>query len=334
MITLGPCAVIAEIGVNHNGDPVLAHELIDMAAGAGADYVKFQTFSTVALAAEATPLATYQRGAGARSQNEMLAALELPKCVWQDLAAHAAERGLVFVSTPFDRASADLLDEMGVPLFKVPSGEITNLPFLRDLAARGRPLLVSTGMSTLEEVRAALDTVAEAPTVGLLHCVSAYPAPLHACNLRAIVTMREEFNVPVGWSDHTDGTISALGAIALGAAILEKHLTKDRSLPGPDHAASATPSEFADYVHAVRSLEVALGDGIKKPAPDEHDVAIAARRSWFTARQVEPGVALRADDLVALRPGTGISPAINLIGRVPRVQLAPGALVREKELDG
>ncbi len=327
-----PCAVIAEVGVNHDGDPELAHQLIDVAAAAGADYVKFQTFRTDAVLAADAPVAAYQRSTGATTQQDLVRRLELPVAVWAELAAHATEAGVTFISTPFDTGSADLLEEIGAPLFKVPSGELTNLGLLRDLARRGRPLLVSTGMSTLDEVATALDAVAAAPEVSLLHCVSAYPAPVEQANLRAIVTMRERFGVPVGWSDHTEGSLTALGAVALGASVLEKHITLDRTRPGPDHAASADPDGFAAYVRDVRALEAALGDGVKRAMPVEADVRSVARRSWHARRDLAPGTTLAPDDVIALRPGTGIAPTIELAGRTVARPVAAGAALAPDDL--
>ncbi len=317
----GPCFVIAEAGVNHDGDPERAHRLVDAAADAAADAVKFQTFDAAALAAADAPLAEYQRAAAsvASGQREMLARLALPRDAWPALAAHARERGIVFLSSPFDAGSADLLEDVGVPAYKVPSGELTNHPFLALLAGKGRPLLVSTGMADIREVAAALDVIAAAgdPPVALFHCVSSYPAASADANLRAMGTLRAAFGIPTGWSDHTTGLEMPIAAVALGADLLEKHLTLDRSLPGPDHRASLEPGEFGAMVAGVRAVREALGSGVKVPTAAELETAAVARKSLHWGRDLDGGTVVRAEHLVALRPGTGLSPARlrDLVGR-------------------
>jgi N,N'-diacetyllegionaminate synthase len=275
--------------------------------------VKFQTFRTDALVSAAAPKARYQveTTGGAESQQAMLARLELGPDAHAMLRDHAVARGLVFFSTPFDEASADLLDRLGVELFKVPSGEVTNLPLLRHVAAKGRPVLLSTGMSTLDEVAAAVETIRVAgdPPLAILHCVSAYPAPVEDTNLRAMDTLRARFGRPVGLSDHTLGIEIALAAVARGAAVLEKHLTLDRALPGPDHRASLEPTDFAALVRGVRAIERALGDGNKRPMPSELDTRAVARRSLVAARSLPAGHRLTRDDVAIKRPGTGLAPA-------------------------
>jgi sialic acid synthase SpsE/CMP-N-acetylneuraminic acid synthetase len=308
-----PVFVIAEAGVNHNGDPELAGRLVDAAAAVGADAVKFQTFDPDALAASGAPTAAYQRRAGvaATDQREMLARLALPTEAWADLAARAQSRGLVFLSTPFDEGSADLLADLGVPAFKVGSGELTNTPFIARLALRGRPLLISTGMADMIEVAAAVDAVravADVP-VALFHCVSAYPAEPADANLHAIETMRRAFACPVGWSDHTAGTKLALAAVALGATLVEKHLTLDRGMAGPDHRASLEPDAFRSMLTGIRAVEAALGSGEKVPAESELDVARVARRSLHWHASYPIGHVVRPADFDARRPGTGLSPA-------------------------
>lgn len=310
-----PCLVIAEVGVNHNGDVALAHRLIDEAAAAGADAVKFQTFDPGLLVSREAAAAPYQsRATGATCQRLMLDGLVLPPAAWPELAAHARERGLIFLSTAFDLESADLLLDLRVPAFKVPSGELTNLPFIRALADLGLPLLLSTGMGTLGEVTAAVDAAAAAPALCLLHCVSAYPAPVADANLRAIVTMRERFRAPVGWSDHTEDPTTAVGAVVLGAALLEKHLTLDRRMPGPDHAASSDPVQFTSYVAAVRAISQALGDGVKSARRSEEENRVHARRGLHAARALRRGHLLDAADVVALRPALGLPPGTALEG--------------------
>ena len=323
-----PAFVIAEAGVNHNGDPALARALIDAAADSAADAVKFQTFRTSALTSRTAPKAAYQieaTGAG-ESQSEMLMRLELSTETLRALQAHAAARGIVFFSTPFDEASADTLAALGVPMFKVPSGEITNLPLLRHIAAKGKPIILSTGMSTLDEVEqalAAIGNVADVP-VAILHCVSAYPAPVGEVNLRAMDALRDRFGRPVGLSDHTLGLEIALAAVARGAAIVEKHLTLDKNLPGPDHRASLEPAEMAALVRGIRNIEAALGDGVKRPMPSELDTRRVARKSLVAARALRAGEELVKDAVAVKRPGTGISPAEleRALGRRVRRDLA------------
>ena len=323
-----PVFVVAEAGVNHNGDPDLARRLVDAAADAGADAVKFQTFRAEALVSRYAPKARYQAVAtgGEESQLDMLARLELGPEQHAELRARAVTRGTVFFSTPFDEASADALDALGVPCFKFPSGEITNLPFLRHVASKGRPIILSTGMSTLDEVAAAVAAVRAARDVplALLHCVSAYPAPAAEMNLRAMDALRERFGCPVGLSDHTLGLEVALAAVARGAAIVEKHLTLSKTLPGPDHKASLDPGEMAALVRGIRIVESALGDGDKRPMPSEFDTRRVARKSLVAARPLRAGERLAADAVAIKRPGTGIPPAelARALGRTLRRDVA------------
>jgi N,N'-diacetyllegionaminate synthase len=327
-----PCFVVAEAGVNHNGRPDLAHRLVEAAAAAGADAVKFQTFRPEALVAAGAAAAPYQRARGATAQDDMLRSLVLPASAWGDLAGHAAEHGLLFLSTAFDEASAAIVADLGVPALKIPSGELDNLPFIRQLAAHRLPLLISTGMGTLDEVAAAIDAARAAPGVALFHCVTAYPAPPLDANLRAIPTMRERFRVPVGWSDHTPGSTTAVAAVALGATLLEKHLTTDRALPGPDHAASADPDQFAAYIRDVRDTEGALGDGVKRPAASEEENRVHARRSLHATHDLAPGDVLGAGDVVALRPATGIAPGTDVSGRTIVRPVPAGAPITGDDL--
>lgn len=315
-----PVLVIAEVGVNHDGEREQALALIDAAAEAGADAVKFQTFKADALVTEDAPLAEYQRRSQAQSgQAEMLRRLELGEDDFAALAAHARERGLLFLSTPFDEASAAVLDRIGVPAIKTGSGELTNLPFLAALAARGLPMIVSTGMATLEEVRAAVEAIRAAgdPPLALLHCVSSYPAPAEQANLRAIGTLAGAFGLPTGWSHHCLEDEVALAAVAHGACMVEAHLTLDRALPGPDHAMSMEPGAFGALVRGIRLVEAALGDGRKVPQPVERDVAAVARRSVVTARALRAGEPLALADLTTKRPSGGLDPARipGLVGR-------------------
>lgn len=326
-----PCFIIAEAGVNHNGSVDMAHELIDAAADAGADAVKFQTFDPAALTTPDAPKAAYQlETTGAQqSQQEMLQGLVLPQDAYPALLNHAITRGLLFLSTPFDQGSADFLDSLGVTAFKVSSGDLNNLPFLRVLASKGKPLLISTGMATLEEVMQAFIAISGTP-LAFFHCVSNYPAAPVDCNLLAMETLRRTFLCPVGWSDHTQDIHISLAAVALGAQLLEKHFTLDRTLPGPDHRASLEPAELRHLIAAARDVEGARGDGIKQPALAEANTAAVARRSLFWAVDLPAGSIASRDSFVILRPGTGLPPAAmdTLAGqRVTRAVLA-GSLVR------
>jgi N-acetylneuraminate synthase/N,N'-diacetyllegionaminate synthase len=339
----GACFVIAEAGVNHDGDPDRAHRLVDAAADAAADAVKFQVFDPAAVAGAEAPLADYQRdgrgaaGAPTGGQRAMLEGLALPVAAWPSLRDHALDRGLVFLATPFDPASADLLLDLGVRAMKVASGELTNLPFLARLASFGLPMLVSTGMAEMHEIAAALETIRDggAP-VCLLHCVSAYPAPPGEANLRAIPTLRSAFGVPVGWSDHTPGDEAPIAAVALGASLVEKHLTLDRGLPGPDHRASLEPAELAAMIRSIRTVEAMLGSGEKRRTPSEGPIAAVARRSMHWAADIPAGTSIGPDDIVMLRPGTGLAPGrlFEVIGRRTTRPTRAGTIVDGADIEG
>jgi len=307
-----PCYIIAEAGVNHNGDLALAHKLIDAAVDARADAVKFQTFLPERLVSSLGGKAAYQKtttGAD-ESQLEMLRRLSFAAKDFAELKWYCEARRITFLSTPFEDESVDLLERLDVPAFKLSSGEITYLSFLRYVAAKGRPIILSTGMSTLVEVERGVAVIRDArcTDLALLHCVSAYPAEAGECNLRAMQTLSDAFQVPVGFSDHTLGKAVPISAAALGAHVIEKHLTLDRNLPGPDHRASLQPDEFATMVADIRMVQLALGDGIKRPQPSEADSARAARKSLVATRDLAPGTVLAADMIEILRPGTGIAP--------------------------
>jgi len=331
-------AIIAEAGVNHNGDPALALRLIDVAAEAGADCVKFQTFRADKLAAESAPKAAYQTAAtpAGESQLAMLRRLELPESAWSAIAARCAQRGIEFLSTPFDADSADLLQRLGVRRFKISSGEVTNLPFLAHVARYGKPVLLSTGMADLDEVRAALTTLTGAGSgpVTLLHCVTDYPADPADVNLQAMGTMRREFGTAVGWSDHTLGNEIAFAAVALGASVIEKHFTLDRSLPGPDHAASLDPGQLAALVQGVRKIEAALGDGKKAPTARELANRSVVRRSLVAAIDIRQGAAITEAMIALRRPGNGLPPSDrpSLIGRRATRDIPAGTLLSREML--
>lgn len=316
-----PCFVIAEAGVNHNGNLDMAFRLVDAALQAEANAVKFQIFISEQVVSATAPKAAYQREAtgGTESQLEMVKKLELPPHVFKEIQSYCQSVGILFLSTPFEETSADVLESLGVPAFKIPSGEITNFPFLKHVARKHRPMIVSTGMADLEEVRDAVEVIRNCGNADLilLHCVSNYPAKPANVNLRAMKTLADTFSVPVGFSDHTVGLEIALAAAALGASVIEKHLTLDKTLAGPDHRASLEPEEFAAMVRGIRSVESALGDGRKRPSPDELDTAAVARKSLVSTRSMSQGTILSKDDIAIRRPGTGLAPALRLelVGR-------------------
>src|ERR1035441_8611952 len=328
-----PCFIIAEAGVNHNGDIKLAKKLIDCAVDSLADAVKFQTFKADRLVSEGAPKADYQaRTTGdSESQLQMLRRLELSELAHRELMRYCRKRGIIFLSTPFDESCADFLSRLGVSAFKIPSGEITNLQFLRHLAVFGRPMILSTGMATLGEVESAIRTVLAAGNsdLALLHCVSNYPADPKDVNLRAMQTMAAAFGLPVGFSDHTMGSEVAIAAAALGACIIDKHFTLDRALPGPDHQASLEPQELSVMVRSIRNVEAALGHGRKEPVPGEADTAAVTRKSLVAARDIPRGTLLTEAMLALKRPGTGLPPATlsYVLGRKTRHRIIAGTLI-------
>ena len=330
--------VIAEAGVNHCGELRTAHGLIDVAADAGVDAVKFQTFDPSRLVTRSAPKAAYQvANTGTReSQYEMLDALMLKREWHAELMQHAADRGLIFLSSPFDEKSAEFLVNLGMASIKLPSGELTNLLFLDRVSQFGVPLLLSTGMATMTEVGLALNTLRQhrAP-VALFHCVSNYPSDARESNLRAMGTMRANFRVPVGWSDHTIGWDVTVASVALGADLIEKHFTLDRSLPGPDHQASLEPEELKTMMIAVRRANEAIGDGVKLPTAKERQLAKTVRKSLYAARALERGTVLTRDDIVALRPANGLSAsrALDVLGRPLKRGLQAGEPLPKGDLE-
>lgn len=305
-----PPFIIAEVGVNHNGDMDTARRLIDVAAAAGADAVKFQTFRADALVQRGAPQAEYQaRNAPDEDQWSMLKRYELSETQHVRLKAHAEEREVLFISSPFDEDAADLLGRIGVEAYKIPSGELTNTPFLRHVASKGKPMIISTGMADMREVLEAQDAVGGCPHV-FLHCTSDYPAPVEHLNLRAMDTLQRATGVPVGYSDHSEGVTAAPAAVALGACILEKHITLDRSMPGPDHRASIEPPALETYVAAAHAAFQMRGDGIKQPVHAEMSTRSAARKSLRYAHDLDASALLGAQDLVARRPGDGLPPSM------------------------
>ncbi|WFN35004.1 N-acetylneuraminate synthase [Methanogenium sp. S4BF] len=307
-----PCFIIAEAGVNHNGDVALAKKLIDAAFEAGADAVKFQTFKAENIVTPTAEKAEYQkmRTGTSESQYEMIKKLELSEADFWDLSEYAKNAGILFLSTPFDEESVDLLDEIGVPAFKIPSGEITNFPLLKKIAQKSIPIILSTGMATLGEVEESVNYLKKygAEEIILLHCTTSYPAPVKSVNLRAMDTLRCAFQIQVGYSDHTEGITVPIAAVAKGACVIEKHFTLDKTLPGPDHKASLDPQELTMMVKAIRDVEHALGNGIKGPNDEEKSIKTVSRRSIVAKRDLKEGDILTEEDLTIKRPGTGIEP--------------------------
>jgi N,N'-diacetyllegionaminate synthase len=308
--------IIAEAGVNHNGDICLARQLVDAAADAGADCVKFQTFVADKLVTTHAKKADYQiqtSGAG-ESQHAMIRKLELTREMHEVLIGHCKSRGIRFFSTGFDPESIDMLVELGLNSFKIPSGEITNLPYLRHVGQYGNPVILSTGMASMDEVEAALDVLQQEGTpldsITVLHCNTEYPTPIVDVNLRAMLAIRDTFGVQVGYSDHTSGIEVAIAAVALGASVIEKHFTLDRNLPGPDHKASLEPDEFKAMVAAVRNLEKAMGDGIKRPSASELKNIPIVRKSLVATCAIREGEVFSEANLTVKRPGTGLSPML------------------------
>ncbi len=322
-----PCYVIAEAGANHNRDLDVARRLIEAAADAGADAVKFQTYSGRTLYSTKTPRFDYLGELGAKPAHELLEEIALPR-EWQPLLAeHCRDRGIEFLSSPFDRQAVDELDAIGVAALKIASFELVDLGLVAYAASTGRPLILSTGMCTLAEIDDAVQAArsAGATQIALLQCASLYPAPAHVMNLRAIPALAQAFGVPVGLSDHTLGVHIAPAAVALGAQLIEKHFTLDRTMLGPDHPFAVEPKELAELVTHVRDIEVALGDGVKRgPAPEEAaEMYTKARRSLVAACAIPAGTMITAAMLCVKRPGTGIAPKLQeaVVGRVARVDI-------------
>ena len=306
--------IIAEAGVNHNGDINLARKLVDVAADAGADFVKFQTFTADKLVTKSAEKADYQNQTTdeEESQHAMLHKLELSRETHEALIEHCKLRGIQFFSTGFDTGSIDLLMELGLDRFKIPSGEITNLPYLRHVGQYGKSVILSTGMANEDEIEAALKILEQAGTsrkhITVLHCNTEYPTPMNDVNLRAMLTIRDTFGVQVGYSDHTLGIEVSIAAVALGAMVIEKHFTLDRNLLGPDHQASLEPEELKEMVVAIRNIEKAMGDGIKRPSSSEAKNKPVARKSMVAAQAICEGETFSEANLAVKRPGTGLSP--------------------------
>jgi N-acetylneuraminate synthase/N,N'-diacetyllegionaminate synthase len=336
------CLIIAEAGVNHNGDLQKALELIDVAAAAQVDYVKFQTFKAETIVNPSAQKADYQiknMSGESNTQFEMLKKLEMGLDWYAVLIQRCQERGVKFLSTGFDSDSIDFLDSLEIPFYKIPSGEITNKPYLQHIARKGKDIILSTGMSTIAEISAAL-AVIEAEGISrdritVLHCNTEYPTPMKDVNLMAMNHISRELGVKVGYSDHTLGIEVPIAAVALGACVIEKHFTLDRSLPGPDHTASLEPEELKAMVVAIRNIEQAIsGSGIKEPSVSEIKNIAVARKSLHTVKELKAGAVLTPDDLIALRPGNGISPMLvnEVVGKVLKKELPAHYLLKPEDL--
>lgn len=306
--------IIAEAGVNHNGSIELAKKLIDVAVDAGADAVKFQTFKADNLVSKSAQKAEYQKKNtdNDESQYQMLKKLELDKSAHDEIISYCKKKNIMFLSTPFDHESIELLNSFEMPIFKIPSGEITNLPYLRHIGQLGKDVILSTGMSTLQEIEDALEVLVNSGTVKekitVLHATTEYPCPMDEVNLRAMQTISAAFTVKVGYSDHTQGIEVPIAAVAMGACVIEKHFTLDNKMDGPDHKASLEPNELKSMVQSIRHVEKALGDGVKRPSKSEINNMVVARKSIVASRDINAGEVLSLESITVKRPGTGISP--------------------------
>lgn len=325
--------IIAEAGVNHNGEVNLAKELIHAAAKAGADAVKFQTFRAEALASGSASCAPYQKRGNYDDQRAMLTRLELPLKAFEELLDECRRYKVQFLSSPFDVESAQFLHHIGMEIYKIASGELTNFPLLREIAQYGKPVILSTGMANLGEIEWAVETLVRfgvgRDKITLLHCNTAYPTPMEEVNLRAMCTLQAAFQCPVGYSDHTLGIEVPVAAVALGAQVIEKHFTLDRSLPGPDHAASLEPKELSDMVRAIRNIEAALGCGLKKVTRSEQENISAARKSIVARCNIKKGETFTEENITTKRPGTGIPPTRweEVVGRKAARDFGPDELI-------
>jgi len=327
--------IIAEAGVNHNGTLELARKLVDVASDCAADIVKFQTFTADSIVSRSAEKAQYQKETTSTSESlhGMIKKLELDKETHLELNTYCKEKRIEFLSSPFDNRSIDLLDELGLERLKIPSGEINNLPYLRHIGSFGKPIILSTGMSNLSEIEAALDILEKAGTsrdeITVLHCNTEYPTPMEDVNLNAMLTIRRKLGVKVGYSDHTLGIEIPIAAVALGATVIEKHFTLDRNLPGPDHRASLEPGELKDMIKSIRNIERAMGDGVKKPSPSETKNIPIARKSIVVKMSIKKGEIFSDENLTVKRSGAGTSPMEwdNLIGRYSEKDYHPDDLI-------
>lgn len=335
--------IIAEAGVNHNGEIARAEQLIDVAAAAGADYVKFQTFKADKLVTRSAAMATYQQKnvtGSSNTQYSMLKKLELSEADHERLVQYAGTRGIKFLSTAFDLESIDFLDKLGIDTFKIPSGEITNYPYLVRIARTGKPVILSTGMADINEIQEAVNVLTENDVpksdITILHCNTEYPTPFEDVNLKAMLSIGDKFGVSFGYSDHTQGIEVPIAAVALGALVIEKHFTTDRNLPGPDHKASLEPPELIAMVSAIRNIEKAIqGNGVKEPSASESKNIAVARRSIHLCLDLSRGETIKPEHLIMLRPGDGISPMDikKVLGRKTVASLSSGTKLSWEDLE-
>ncbi|OGC04175.1 N-acetylneuraminate synthase [candidate division WOR-1 bacterium RIFOXYA12_FULL_43_27] len=334
-----PIFIIAEAGVNHNGSMKLARKMIDAAASSGASAVKFQTFIAEEVMTEHAPKARYQikNTGNSRSQIEMAKGFELPLADFKKLKDYADKKGIVFLSTPFDSISAEYLNKIGVEAFKISSGDLTNLPLLRQIASFGKPIILSTGMAGIKEIRGAVNTIYSEKNkqLVLLHCTSNYPAEFSNINLRAMATIAKRFKIPAGYSDHSVGIEVSIAAAALGACVIEKHFTLDCGLPGPDHLASIEPNQLIEMVNSIRNVERALGSGVKVPVKSEIDTMKVARKSIVAAVNIPKGIKINHKMLTIKRPGNGLPPKYlnQIIGKLAKRGILKDSLLnKERDL--
>lgn len=334
-----PCFIIAEIGVNHNGNIKQAKKLIDNASRAGADAVKFQLFKAEKIITKNAEKAKYQKETtnSGESQYEMLKKLELNNEAFISLSQYANNKNIVFLSSAFDYESIDFLDKLNVPAYKIPSGEITNLPLIKYIANKKKPIILSTGMSTMDEIEKSLKVIRNQKLndIVLMHCVSNYPTAIKDVNLRAIKTLKEKFKVPVGFSDHTLGITISFAAVASGACIIEKHITLNKKLPGPDHKASIEPKELKKMVKGIREIEMAMGNGEKIPNFEEEKIKKLVRKSIVSSKQIPKGTLINESMISIKRPGTGISPEYfeKIIGKRTLVDIEEDELITWEKIE-
>jgi len=331
-----PTFIIAEAGVNHNGSLELAKKLVDVAKEAGVDAVKFQTFKTEKVVSKFAPKAEYQikNTGNNESQYEMIKKLELTEEEFIELYKYTKEKGLIFLSTPFDFESADFLEDL-VPAYKISSTDLTNLPFLEYIAKKGKPIILSTGMATLGEIEEAVNTIKKYnEDIILLHCITNYPADFEELNLRAIKTLKEAFKLPVGYSDHSLGIYAPIAAVTLGAVVIEKHFTINKNLPGPDHKASLNPEELKEMVKAIRLIEKALGDGIKRPTFSEEKIKKVVRKSLVANVDIPKGSIIKREMVTIKRPGIGIEPKYldKIIGKKAKRDIKKDEVIRWEDI--
>ena len=327
--------IIAEAGVNHNGDISIAHKLIDAAVNTGADIIKFQTFKATNLATLSARKAPYQRllTEDKESQQKMLKNLELPEESYYELKKHCADANIEFLTTAFDLDSLSFINKLNLKRFKIPSGEITNYPYLKKIGSSGLPIILSTGMSKLDEIRDAIDVLVKFGTskndLTILHCTTEYPTPFGEVNLNAMQTILKTFGTNIGYSDHTEGIEVAIAAVALGAKVIEKHITLDNKMKGPDHAASLEPNIFKQMVKCIRNIEISFGDGIKKPSESEIKNLVIVRKSLVARKYIKKGELFTEENLTTKRPGNGIDPMNwnKIIGTLSSKDFKPDELI-------